>query len=138
MPAATAPTSAGLIRLALDHAIEYRYPVLLQGTFRDPAMVTGTATRFEQRFLAAKNPLSARWTPPEAHETAPADSPEVVAALEALSAIDRVRVSSRNRLLYDTDRTPDGTWRREPAADMRNSGQCAPLDTAEAVDWLTR
>lgn len=48
MPAATAPTSSGLIRLALDHAIEHGYPVLLEGTFRDPAMVTGTAARFAE------------------------------------------------------------------------------------------
>ncbi|PJJ63692.1 zeta toxin family protein [Compostimonas suwonensis] len=162
MPAATAPTSAGLIRLALDHAIEHRYPVLLEGTFRDPAMVTGTATRFaeagyrvevvtvatpapvsrlaaEQRFLAAKNPLSARWTPPEAHETALAGSPEVVAALEALPTIGRVRVYSRDRLLYDNDRTPDGTWRHEPAAaETLRAEQTRPLDAAEAVEWLAR
>lgn len=48
MPAATAPTSSGLIRLALDYAIEHGYPVLLEGTFRDPAMVTGTAARFAE------------------------------------------------------------------------------------------
>lgn len=162
MPAATAPTSAGLIRLALDHAIEHRYPVLLEGTFRDPAMVTGTAARFaeagyrvevvtvatpapvsrlaaEQRFLAAKNSLSARWTPPEAHETALASSPEVVAALEALPTIGRVRVYSRDRLLYDNERTPDGTWRHEPtAAETLRAEQTRPLDAAEAVEWLAR
>ena len=46
MPAATAPVSGGLVKLALDHALERRYSVLLEGTFRDPGMVTGTATRF--------------------------------------------------------------------------------------------
>ncbi|WP_454119106.1 zeta toxin family protein [Microbacterium lacticum] len=162
MPAATAPTAAGLIRLALDHAIEHRYPVLLEGTFRDPAMVTGTAARFaeagyrvevvtvatpaplsrlaaEQRFLAAKNPLSARWTPPEAHETALAASPEVVAVLEALPAIVRVRVYSRDRLLYDNDRTPEGAWSDEPrASEVLRAEQTRALSPAEAVEWLSR
>lgn len=162
MPEATAPTSAGLIRLALDHAIEHRYPVLLEGTFRDPAMVTGTAERFaqtgyrvevvavatpapvsrlaaEQRFLGARNALSARWTPPEAHESALAASPEVVAALEALPAITRVRVYSRDRPLYENARTPEGTWRDEPrAAEVLRSEQTRPLSPAEAAEWLTR
>ena len=29
------------MKLALDHALERRYSVLLEGTFRDPGMVTG-------------------------------------------------------------------------------------------------
>lgn len=48
MPAATAPVSGGLVKLALDHALSHRYSVLLEGTFRAPAMVTGTATRFAE------------------------------------------------------------------------------------------
>ncbi|PDQ35977.1 MAG: hypothetical protein B5766_02190 [Candidatus Lumbricidophila eiseniae] len=36
------------MRLALDHAIQYGYPVLLEGTFRDPAMISATATRFAE------------------------------------------------------------------------------------------
>ncbi|MBD3757341.1 MAG: zeta toxin family protein [Microbacterium sp.] len=102
MPAATAPVSGGLVKLALDHALERRYSVLLEGTFRDPGMVTGTATRFAEagyrvEVVAVATPapvsrLSAemrslgdgpnepgRWTPPEAHETALAGS--VVGAL---------------------------------------------------------
>lgn len=109
MPAATAPVSGGLVKLALDHALERRYSVLLEGTFRDPGMVTGTATRFAEagyrvevvavatpapvsRLSAEMSRLSAemrslgdgpnepgRWTPPEAHETALAGS--VVGAL---------------------------------------------------------
>lgn len=131
MPAATAPTSSGLIRLALDHAIEHGYPVLLEGTFRDPAMVTGTAARFagagyrvevvavaapapvsrlaaEERFLRARRGEVGRWTPPEAHETALAGSPEVVAALEALPAVARIRL--RHRRGRPDDAAP--TYRR--------------------------
>ena len=86
LPAATMAVSGGLVRLALDHALQHRYSVLLEGVFRDPAMVTGTAERFaaagysvgvvavatpapvsrlgaEQRFLGAPVPRAARWTP---------------------------------------------------------------------------
>ena len=162
MPAATAPVSGGLIRLALDHALARRLPVLLEGTFRDPAIVTGTATRFadagyrvevvavavpapvsrlgaEQRYLGARNPLSARWTPPEAHETALAGSPAVVAALEALPAVSRVQVHSRARLLYENIRDTRDAWQREPgAADALRAEQLRPLTADEAASWLVR
>jgi hypothetical protein len=138
MPNATAPTSNGLIRLALDHAVKHRYSVLLEGTFRDSAMVTGTAQRFadtgyrvevvavtvpgsvprlgaEQRFLGAPDPRLARWTPPEAHESALAASAAVVAALEAMPVVARVQVSARDRRLYDNSRTPTG-WIEAPHA----------------------
>ncbi|MDR1513964.1 MAG: zeta toxin family protein, partial [Propionibacteriaceae bacterium] len=89
MPAVTAPVSGGLVHLALDHALANRYSVLLEGTFRDSAMVAGNAERFaeagyrvevvavaapaavsrlsaEQRSLADAAGAFGRWTPPEA------------------------------------------------------------------------
>ncbi len=162
MPAATAPVSAGLIHLALDHAIEHRYSVLLEGTFRDPVMVTGTAARFaaagyrvevvavatpapvsrlsaEQRALGDRDGAFGRWTPPEAHESALARSPDVVDALENSEALTQVQVHSRERLLYDNTRTQDGTWRQTPAAaEVLRAEQTRRLEPAEAADWLTR
>lgn len=162
MPSATAPVSSGLIRLALDHALARRLPVLLEGTFRDPAMVAGTATRFadagyrvevvavatpapvsrlgaEQRYLGARNLLSARWTPPDAHETALVGSPVVVAALEALPAVSRIQVHSRARLLYENLRDTSGAWQLEPgAADALRTEQQRPLTADEAASWLVR
>lgn len=159
MPAATAPTSSGLIRLALDHAIEHGYPVLLEGTFRDPAMV-GTATRFaeagyqvevvavatpapvsrlaaEERFLRARRGEVGRWTPPEAHETALTGSPEVVAALEALPSVARIQVYARDRRLYDNHRIQAGAWEHEPyAAEMLHGEQTRQLTPTEADGWL--
>lgn len=160
MPAATAPTSSGLIRLALEHAIEHGYPVLLEGTFRDTAMVTGTAARFaqvgyrvevvtvatpapvsrlsaEERFLRAPRGEVSRWTPPEAHETALVTSPEVVAGLEVLPTVARVQVYTRDSRLYDNRRTETGTWEREPrAAAVLRDEQTRPLTPAEAIRWL--
>ncbi len=160
MPAATAPTSAGLIRLALDYAIQHRYPVLLEGTFRDPAMVTGTAARFaaagyrvevvavatpapvsrlaaEERFLRARRGEVGRWTPPDAHETALAGSPEVVAALQALPAVARIQVYARDRRLTDNHRTETGAWAHEPdAAGVLRGEQTRTLTPAEAIRWL--
>ncbi|MBZ6372711.1 MAG: zeta toxin family protein [Microbacterium hominis] len=160
MPAATAPTSSGLIRLALDHAIQYGYPVLLEGTFRDPAMVSATATRFaeagyrvevvavatpapvsrlaaEERFLRARRGEVGRWTPPEAHETALTGSPEVVAALEALPSVARIQVYARDRRLYDNHRIQAGAWEHEPnAAEVLRGEQTRQLTPTEAVGWL--
>ena len=160
MPAATAPTSSGLIRLALDHAIEHGYPVLLEGTFRDPAMVTGTAARFaeagyrvevvavatpapvsrlaaEERFLRARRGEVGRWTPPEAHETALTGSPEVVVALEALPVVSRIQVYARDRRLYDNHRSHGGVWEHEPrAAEVLRGEQTRHLTPVEAAAWL--
>jgi len=160
MPAATAPTSGGLIRLALNDAITHRYPVLLEGTFRDTTMVTTTATRFaevgyqvevvavatpasmsrlsaEERFLRARRGEVARWTPPGAHETALTESPDVVAALEAMPAVARVQVYARDHRLYENHRTRTGAWEHEPQAARALRGeQTRQLTPAEASRWL--
>ncbi len=160
MPSATAPTSSGLVRLALDHAIEHGYPVLLEGTFRDPEMVTGTASRFsaagyrvevvavatpalvsrlaaEERFLRARRGEVGRWTPPEAHEKALVGSPEVVTALEALSVVARIQVYARDQGLYDNHRTEAGTWEHPPrAAEVLRGEQTRQLTPTEAIRWL--
>ncbi|HEY5222489.1 MAG TPA: zeta toxin family protein [Microbacteriaceae bacterium] len=136
--------------------------MLLESTFRDPAMMADTATRFaeagyrvevvavgtpapvsrlgaEQRYLAAAAPFAARWTPPEVHETALKDSPDVVVALEALPAVARIQVHSREHLLYDNTRTPDGTWAHPAqAADVLRAEQKRALSPADAAQWLAR
>ena len=160
MPERTAPVSGGLVRLALEHALVHRFSVLLEGTFRDPEMVTGTASRFaqagyrvevvavatpaavsrlsaEQRALAAAYPGIGRWTPPQAHETALAGSPKVVAALEALPFVIRVRVFSRERLLHDTK---GGEPAAQPVstAEVLRGEQTRRLAPGEALAWLAR
>lgn len=160
MPAATASVSGGLVSLALDHALAHRYSVLLEGTFRDAGMVTATATRFaeagyrveviavatptsasrlsaEMRSLDAGYPAVGRWTPPQAHETALAGSAGVVAALEALPHVQRMRVFSRKRLLFDNSRTDAGEWEQPAhAADALRHEQHRPLGEREAFGWL--
>lgn len=160
MPNATAPVSGGLVRLAVEHAYQYRYSLLLEGTFRDAAMVTGTAARFadagyrvevaavatpgvvsrlsaEMRSLAGGLPSVGRWTPPTAHESALEQSPGVIAALEALPHVARVQVFSRERLLYDNTRTEGGQWKRPAeAADVLRAEQHRRLGDAEAFRWL--
>lgn len=160
MPNVTAPVSGGLVRLAVEHAHKRRYSLLLEGTFRDAAMVTGTAARFadagyrvevavvatpavvsrlsaEMRSLAGGLPSIGRWTPPAAHESALEHSPGVVAALEALPHVARVQVFSREHLLYDSTRTDTGVWERqaEAATVLRTEQHRAPGE-AEAVGWL--
>lgn len=160
MPGATAPVSGGLVRLAVEHAHKRRYSLLLEGTFRDTGMVTGTAARFadagyrvevaavatpavvsrlsaEMRSLAGGSPRIGRWTPPAAHESALEHSPGVVAALEALPQVDRVQVFSREPLLYDNTRTSAGEWERPAeAATVLRTEQHRRLGDVEAVGWL--
>lgn len=158
MPNVTAPVSGGLVRLAVEHAHARRYSLLLEGTFRDTGMVTGTAARFadagyrvevaavatpavvsrlsaEMRSLAGGLPAVGRWTPPAAHESALEHSPGVVAALEALPHVARVQVFSRERLLYDN--TSAGAWERPAeAATVLRTEQRRRLGEVEAVGWL--
>ncbi len=160
MPNATAPVSGGLVRLAVEHALSHRYSLLLEGTFRDTEMVTGTAARFgdagyrvdvvavatpavvsrlsaEMRSLAGGLPAVGRWTPPSAHESALKHSPSVVAALEALPHVARVQVFSRDERLYDNSRTATGEWERPAeAAGVLRAEQHRILSDRQAVAWL--
>jgi predicted kinase len=160
MPAATAPVSGGLVRLALDHALAGGYSALLEGTFRDPAMVAATAERFaaagyrvevvaiatpppvsrlgaEQRFLGAAAPRAARWTPPEAHEAATTRAPATVAALEASPAVTRIQVRSRDHILHDNTRLANDAWPDGPgAAAALQAEQARQLNPAQASAWL--
>lgn len=160
MPHETAPVSGGLVRLAVEHAYEHRYSLLLEGTFRNAAMVTGTAAQFadagyrvevaavatpavvsrlsaEMRSLAGGLPSIGRWTPPGAHDSALEHSPGVVAALEALPQVMRVRVFSRERLLYDNTRTSTGDWKQPAeAASVLRAEQHRVLGDVETVAWL--
>jgi hypothetical protein len=162
MPGATAPVSSGLIRLALDHALAHRFSVLLEGTFRDPDMVVGTAVRFagagyrvevvavatpgmvsrlsaEQRSLGGGDGRFGRWTPPGAHESGLAGSSGVVAALEASPVVRRVTVRSRERVLYENERAVDGQWGGRPrAAEVLAAEQGRRLTPTQAVDWMAR
>ena len=160
MPAATTPVSGGLVRLALDHALRHRYSVLLEGVFRDPAVVTSTAERFaaagysvgavatatpapvsrlaaEQRFLGAPSPRAARWTPPTAHESSLHRSPTVLAELEACRAVTWVQLYARSQPIYDNTRASDGHWQDPPAAaELLRHEHTRDLTPREALGWL--
>jgi UDP-N-acetylglucosamine kinase len=160
MPNATNAVSGGLVRLALGHALDCRYSVLLEGVFRDAGTVVGTAERFaaagysvevvgvatpapvsrlsaEQRYLGAPAPWAARWTPPSAHESALTRSPAVVAALETSPAVARVQLFTRTRPIYDNRRTPDGAWRRQcMAGTLMHHEQTRDFAPGEAASWL--
>lgn len=160
LPAATTAVSGGLVRLALGHALQHRYSVLLEGVFRDPAMVTGTAERFaaagysvgvvavatpapfsrlsaEQRFLGAPSARAARWTPSTAHESSLHRSPDVVGELEACRAVTWVQLSTRTQTIYDNTRTPQGPWQDPPAAaGLLRHEQTRDLTRHEAPGWL--
>lgn len=160
MPSVTAPVSGGLVSRALNHALEHRYSVLLEGTFRDSRMVTATASRFadagyrvevvavatpaavsrlsiEMRSLSGGYPKIGRWTPPAAHETALERSHEVVDALEQLPKVVRIQIFSREGLLYANTREVSGGWRQPMnAANVFQDEQRRRLVDTEAARWL--
>ncbi len=102
-----------------------------------PAPISRLAA--EQRFLAARDPRAARWTPPDAHETALIASPGVLDALETSPAVARIQVHSRDHVLYENTRNPGGGWTASAGAGSALKGeQSRNLTVAEARAWLGR
>lgn len=162
MPNETAPVSGGLVRRALEYGRSHRYSILLEGTFRDAAMVTATVRRFasagyrvhvvavstppavsrlsaEERSLDRGYPHLGRWTPPSAHESALAEAANVVAALEALPRVSRMDVFSRSGRLYTNERGADGSWLISVACErVFREHQAQSLSAEDARLWLLR
>ncbi|MGW8431616.1 zeta toxin family protein [Curtobacterium citreum] len=131
MPAATQQASSAWVEKAIDYAVQHRRSVLVEGTFRRPAVTLDTAQRFkdagfrvEAVLVAVAPEVShssiasryvedrkgngyARFTPVEAHDVSFAALPATIRALAAAeSPVDRIVVRSRDGLLLDHTRTP--------------------------------
>ncbi|MFJ4167805.1 zeta toxin family protein [Microbacterium sp. NPDC089698] len=159
MPAAPIPASARWVELALEHAREHQYNVLVEGTFRRPEITLGTARRFHdsgyrthlvalavppwesqlsslERFqLDHEAGLTARWTDPAAHDAGVRGTPITLDAAAASPAIDRISVVTRDgAALFDRTRPAALTH----AADvLRALHQTAPTP-AEHHEWELR
>lgn len=159
MPAVTAAASARWVELALEHARENRYNVLVEGTFRRPEVTLGTAARFHdvgyrthlvaiavapwesqlssiERFqLDHEAGLTARWTAPAAHDAGVRGTPITLDAAAGSSAIDRISVVTRDgAALFDQAR-PAALAR---AADVLRGLHQAPPTIAEHREWELR
>ena len=127
-----------------------QYSVLLEGVFSDPDMVLSTIGEFasagfdvhvyamavpehlsrlssESRFLEAKTPDYARWTPPTAHDRSYNRLPDTLGALEQSEHVSHIEVWTRTGPTYVGDRQSDGTW-PESAVDHVAAGRRSPLD----------
>jgi len=159
MPAATAAASARWVELALDHAREHHYNVLVEGTFRRPETTLGTAQAFHQagyrthlvaiavppwesrlssieRFqLDHEAGLTARWTAPAAHDAGVRGTPLTLDAAAASDHIDRISVVTREgRALFDKHR-PEPL---DEAARVLRDVHGTPPTPAELTEWDLR
>lgn len=142
MPAVTAAASARWVELALEHARENRYNVLVEGTFRRPEVTLGTAARFHdvgyrthlvaiavapwesqlssiERFqLDHEAGLTARWTDPAAHDAGVRGTP---ITLDAAAASPRSTGSPSSPVMV----LPSSTRRAPPRSPARPMSSAA-------------
>lgn len=137
MPGKTAKFSGQIVRLALDVAKENRYSIILEGTFRNTAMVMETANEFheagytlrvatiatppevcaleaEERFLLKER---GRWTPYDAQQHAWEGFPTTLDALNSNDQIASFDIFTRKgKVPFDRHMPPS-----QVVADLINS-----------------
>lgn len=158
MPDATAQASGAWVRMAIDHALEHRHSIIVEGTFRRPELTLGEAHRFHEAgfsthlvALAVPAPVSrlstfqryvdgvresgqARWTPLKAHEAGFEGTPHTVADAEQSPDVDRISVYARSGAAIFDQRRATGPV--EGAASAVEIGRLAPMGGATALVWL--
>ncbi|QKW32461.1 zeta toxin family protein (plasmid) [Nocardiopsis flavescens] len=162
MTGATGQAAGAWIARSLDYALEHRYSVLLEGTFRNPLMVVQTARRFREagyqveavglavaertsllstvdRFLEAPE-AAARWTHAPDHDLTYRMVPATLQALEDSPDTHRLDVTNRaGDELHTNTRGPSGEW-ADPtpgaAAASAKRERDRPPSPQEARDWL--
>lgn len=121
MPNITQRVSGPLVGRCINEALINRYPLILEGVFRDADLTESTAERFHRagftvHAVAVATPPAvsrvsavhrflqqARWTPPSAHDSAVEAIPDTVHVLAASPHVARVTVVDRSgRILADS------------------------------------
>ncbi len=138
MPVVTQAVSGPMVERSIEYARTNRISVLVEGTFRDPALVTQTAEAFHAsgfdvhvvvlavppqvsraatfgRFTETLGTDQNRWTPPEAHENALRGLPTTADALARSPIVGRLTAVTRDGHVL-VDSTAPG---RERAAAIR-------------------
>ena len=159
MPERTQEAVAAWVELALEHAVDQRYSVLVEGTFRRPEVTLTTAARFHdagyrthlvavavpgwesrlstvERFVTDhREGRTARWTSPAAHDAGLAGSPATLRAAAASTAVDRISVvTRRGQVLFDGSRPGDLT----PAAATLTAEQNRMPSSSLLREWQHR
>ncbi|MBR8744787.1 zeta toxin family protein [Nocardiopsis sp. MG754419] len=163
MPNATAQACGAWVRRCIDHALEHRYGLLLEGVFRDPLTVARTIDRFTAagyrvevvglatpyresllatlgRFLHPGEETAARWTPDGAHDSAYRMVPSTLQAAADTAGTRRLHVTDRaGRVLHTDTRGTDGRW-ADPtpgaAPSAATQTRDAPPSPGVARAWL--
>lgn len=159
MPERTQEAVSAWVELALEHAVDQRFSVLVEGTFRRPEVTIGTAERFHdagyrthlvavavpgwesrlstvERFVTDhREGRTARWTPPAAHDAGLTGSPSTLRAAASSTAVDRISVvTRRGQLLFDGARPGD----LSPAAAVLRREQRRMPAAAVLREWQHR
>lgn len=159
-PQALAGATVGWVRDCIRFARENRRSLLLEGSFRDPAVVAGTAARFAAEGFAtrivvvasrrAESLLSvtsrylrdvhtgvpARLVSREAHDLGLDDTATLVAALEANTAVDRLTILDRpGHAVFDARAVDDTAF--GGASTALRAALTARLSRLDATQWLS-
>lgn len=160
MPVVTQPVSSGMVERALDYARKNRVSVLVEGTFRNPTVATGTAEAFHRdgfdvhvvalavppqvsraatlsRYYETLGTEQNRWTPPASHDAAVAGMTGTVEALARSSTVARVTVLSREGEVLADSEEP-GEERARQMRSVIEHAHTRPLtaDEQELVDAI--
>lgn len=157
MPDITAQASGAWVRMSIEYARQQGLDVIIEGTFRNPALPITEAERFKvagfdtrvvalavpevvsrastlDRFVEGmRSEGFARWTPLEAHELGWAGVPQAVLAAAASEAVDRVTIINRAGKVLADEYHADGIA-KAPAA--LEAGRYLPFDSNDADRWL--
>ncbi|RNI20743.1 zeta toxin family protein [Flexivirga caeni] len=160
MPEVTQSVSGPMVAAAVDHAQRERISVVLEGTFRDPAMVTDTAAEFHRagfavdavvvavppvqslistvdRYVSSvENDQDGRWTPVAAHDAALAGMPATVQALGESEYVDQVTIMARDGSILQDLTGPATVERGRAAGRAVIDEQRRPLTSPERSAWL--
>lgn len=144
MPIVTQAVSGPMVERCIRYATRHRVSVLVEGTFRDPAMVTATAQQYHEaglrvhavalavppevsragtlsRFHETQGTGQNRWTPPHAHDAALRGMPATVEAHAVSTDVERLSVLTREgEVLFDSD-APGATRAREAGAHIERT-----------------
>ncbi|QVJ03475.1 zeta toxin family protein (plasmid) [Nocardiopsis eucommiae] len=163
MPNATAQASGAWVRRCIDHALQNRYSLLLEGVFRNPHVVAQTIDRFAAagyrvevvglavpyrdsllatlgRYLYPADTETARWTPATAHDSAYNMIPSTLQAAEDTAGTHQLHITNREGAnLHTNTRTPHGQWTNPTpgaAVEATNSERNAAPSPEIARTWL--
>lgn len=153
MAQVTQCVSGPLVERSIHFAIQRRFSVLVEGTFRDPAIACSTAAGFRDagfyvhaialavppavsrastigRYWETQGTAHSRWTPPDAHDAALRGMPLTVAALARSHAVNRFSVIDRTGSLLEDSSRPGTSRAAQMVACIRDTHE-RPLTLAE-------